>query len=251
MKTLQNKALIYDSNCPLCCWYTDKFIQIGALENKGRISFNELNEQQTLQLDAHRSRHEIPLLDTKTGMVLYGIDGLTTILANVFPFFKSILMNETAKKIVKPLYNFISYNRRIIVPSKIASNQPIDCAPDFHLGWRLSLIAVCMSLFYSIILATKVQLNVYGINLFLVYPVLHILFVLFITKNNWSQNLWNALGDFAVSNLSTTLLLLPLLLVDYFISEIPVYYMVTVFVLLQIRLMLHFARRVENKNYLS
>ena len=158
MKTLDNKALIYDSNCPLCCWYTDKFIQIGALEENGRISFNDLDDKQINQLDAHRSRHEIPLLDTKTGSVLYGIDGLTTILANMFPFFKRILTNETAKKLVKPLYNFISYNRRIIVPTEIAANQKIDCAPDFHFGWRISLISVCMSLFYSIIIATKMQL---------------------------------------------------------------------------------------------
>ena len=250
MKTLDNKALIYDSNCPLCCWYTDKFIQIGALEKNGRISFNELNENYLQQLDAHRSRHEIPLLDTKTGRVEYGIDGLTIILANVFPFFKNILTNNFAKQLVKPLYNFISYNRRIIVPSKIEANQTMDCAPDFHFGWRFTLIIVCLSLYAVFINATKIQLNIFNVNLFLVYPVFHIVFILFITKNIWKEKLWNTLGDFAVTNLSTTFLFTPLFLVNYFVPTISVYFLITTFILFQLRLMLHFAKRIENKNYL-
>ena len=249
MHTLENKALIYDSNCPLCCWYTEKFIQVGALENSGRISFNELNQHQITSLDAHRSRHEIPLIDTKTGKVVYGIDGLTLILSKLFPFFKSILLNENAKKLVKPLYNFISYNRRIIVPSKIANTKTIDCAPDFHFGWRLSLITVCMSFYYLIIFGLKTQFNVFDINLFLVYPILHIAFILFMTKNNWKEKLWNAFGDFSVTNLSTTILFTPLFLIHFFVQNIPAYFMVIVFVLFQFRLMIHYLKRIENKNY--
>ncbi len=250
MKTLDNKALIYDSNCPLCCWYTDKFIQIGALEQNGRISFNELNEKYSQQLDAHRSRHEIPLLDTKTGKVEYGIDGLTLVLANVFPFFKNILTNNFAKQLVKPLYNFISYNRRIIVPSKIEASQTIDCAPDFHFGWRLALITFFLSLYGLLIHATQIQLNIFGVNLFLAYPVFHIAFILFITKNYLNEKLWNALGDFSVTNLSTTFLFTPLFLVNYFVPSISIYFIIATFILFQLRLTLHFAKRIENKNYL-
>ncbi len=251
MKTLDDKALIYDSNCPLCCWYTDKFIQVGALEENGRISFNDLDEKSIQQLDVHRSRHEIPLLDKKTGKVEYGIDSLTIILANMFPVFARILKNESAKKLVRPLYSFISYNRRIIVPSKIAANQNIDCAPDFNLAWRLSLISVCVGLFYSIIIAAKIQLNIIGINLFFVYPVFHAIFILFITKNDWKEKLWNALGDFSVTNLSTTLLFTPLFVISHFVGNISAYYMIAVFILMQIRLIIHFGKRIENKNYLS
>lgn len=249
MKTLENKALIYDSNCPLCCWYTDKFIQVGALEKSGRISFNELNETNVQMLDAYRSKHEIPLLDTQTGKVEYGIDGLTLILANMFPFFKNILLNETAKKIVRPLYSFISYNRRIIVPSKISGNPVIDCAPDFHFGWRVALIFLCMSLYYLLITAINVQLYVFDVNLFMIYPILHIVFVVFMTKDNWSEKLWNALGDFSFTNLSTSLLFVPLFLIDYFVPAIPAYFTIIIFALFQIRLLIHFMKRIENKNY--
>lgn len=251
MKTLENKALIYDSNCPMCCWYTDKFIQIGALEETGRISFDELNEIQIQKLDENRSRHEIPLLDKETGKVLYGIDGLTVLLANIFPFFKSILLNETAKKIVKPLYNFISYNRRIIVPTKVAPTKTINCAPDFNIGWRLSLIFFCFSLYFLLVIITKTQLVFFGINLFLTYPILHIAFIFFMTKNNWNENLWNALGDFSVTNLSTTLLFTPLFLIHFFVPNLPVYFNVLLFILFQFRLLLHFTKRIENKNYFS
>lgn len=249
MKTLENKALIYDSNCPLCCWYTDKFIQVGAMEKTGRISFNELNANDINKLDAHRSRHEIPLLDTQSGKVEYGIDGLTLILSNMFPFFKPVLLNETAKKIVKPLYNFISYNRRIIVPSKVTATKTIDCAPNFHFGWRLTLIACCMSLYFLLITGFNMQLNIFHVNLFLVYPILHVAFIVFMTKNNNKEKRWNALGDFSVTNLSTALLFVPLFLVSYFVHTIPVYFTVIFFVLFQIRLLIHFVKRIENKNY--
>lgn len=251
MKTLENKALIYDSNCPLCCWYTDKFIQIGALPKNGRISFNELNEKNKSFLDEQKSKHQIPLLDTKSGKVVYGLDGLTLILSNYFPLFEKILTNAYCKKIVQPLYSFISYNRRIIVPSKISLTQNFDCAPDFHLAWRMSLIVFCISFFYTIILGLNMQLNLVGVNLFLVYPILHIAFILWMTKDDWTMKLWNALGDFAVTNLSTTLLFLPLFLIDYFVLNLPNYYIIIVFVLFQIRLMIHFVMRIENKKYLS
>lgn len=251
MKTLENKALIYDSNCPLCCWYTDKFIQIGALPENGRISFNELNEKNKTFLDEHKSRHQIPLLDTRTGNVVYGIDGLTLILANYFPFFEKILTNEFCKKMVQPLYSFISYNRRIIVPSKITSNQAVDCAPDFHLFWRISLIGLCMSIFYVMMFSLNVQMNFFTINLFLVYPILHVAFILWMTKDNWKIKYWNALGDFAVTNLSTTIIFLPLFLVNYFVQNLPNYFMIIVFALFQIRLMTHFINRIENKRYLN
>jgi predicted DCC family thiol-disulfide oxidoreductase YuxK len=251
MKMLENKALIYDSNCPLCCWYTDKFIQIGALPENGRISFNELNEKNKSHLDEHKSRHQIPLLDTKTGNVVYGIDGLTLILANYFPFFEKILTNTFCKKMVQPLYSFISYNRRIIVPTKVSENQKNYCAPDFHFGWRLSLIIICWSFFYALVFNLNIQLSVYGINLFLLFPILHLAFILFIAKGNYKHKLWNVLGDFAVTNLSTTLLFFPLFIISYFIPQIPKLINVIVFVLFQLRLMVHFIKRMENKNYLS
>ncbi len=248
---MEDKALIYDSNCPLCCWYTDKFIQIGALPENGRISFNELSVQEKVFLDEHKSRHQIPLLDTKTGKVVYGIDGLTLILANKFPFFEKILTNEFCKNLVKPLYSFISYNRRIIVPSKVIENQSIDCAPDFNLGCRLSLILVCMSLFYGLVFSLNIQLQLFGINLFLVYPVLIFAYILFISKNDFKQKLWNVLGDFSLTNLSTTMLFLPLFILHYFVPNIPTYLVVIVFIFFQIRLFNHFIKRIENKNYLN
>lgn len=251
MKSIENKALIYDSNCPMCCWYTNKFIQIGALPKNGRISFNELTEINKSFLDEQRSRHEIPLLDTKTGNVVYGLDGLTLILANKFPIFDKILTNTFCKKLVKPLYNFISYNRRIIVPTKAVQNATINCAPDFNFGWRISLIVFCLMLFYAIIYFLNVHLHFYTINLFAVYPFFHVVFIFLISKDDWKTKLWNVLGDFAVTNLSTTLLFMPLFLINYFIPSIPNYYNIILFVLFQSRLITHFVKRIENKKYLS
>ena len=94
------------------------------------------------------------------------------------------------------------------------------------------------------------HLNVFHVNLFLLYPVLHKAFILFITKEDWKYKLWHSSGGFTLSNLSTTLLFTPLFLIEFFMPDMPKYFLVIVFVLFQIRLMLHFAKRIEHQKYL-
>ncbi len=77
MKTTENnKALVYDDNCPLCKAYTAAFVKGGLLKAKNRIAFSHVNIQQ-FHLEWKKARNEIPLIDLKTGEVKYGVD-LTT-----------------------------------------------------------------------------------------------------------------------------------------------------------------------------
>jgi len=141
MKTLKSKTIIYDGACPLCNVYTNVFVKTGALEKNGRISFEELDNKTLSQLDPRRSRHEIPLLDTNTGEVLYGLDGLMLVIANMFPFLNPVITKNWFKKILTPAYKFISYNRRVISGSYYGGIG-FNSAPDFNLGWRLALIVL-------------------------------------------------------------------------------------------------------------
>src|ERR1043165_2648103 len=135
MKTLKSKTIIYDDTCPLCNAYTNAFVQSGALEKDGRACFSELDAEHMKQLDLNRARHEIPLMDNTTGEVLYGLDALTLVIANMFPFLKPIITKAWFRKLLSPLYKFISYNRRVI-PGLVYGGVGFDCAPDFSLKWR-------------------------------------------------------------------------------------------------------------------
>lgn len=57
------KTIIYDDNCPLCCWYTDAFVQTGLLQQDGRQSFTATQLTSLPQFDLDRSKDEIPLVD--------------------------------------------------------------------------------------------------------------------------------------------------------------------------------------------
>lgn len=143
MKTLQNKVIIYDDSCPLCQAYTNAFIKIHALDENGRISFQQADAKTLAKLDPKRARHEIPLLDTQTGQVLYGLDSLTLIVSNILPFAKGLLTSNWFKALLRPLYKFISYNRGIIVNAEKVKSG-FSCAPDFSAFWRFALIAFGM-----------------------------------------------------------------------------------------------------------
>jgi hypothetical protein len=141
METLKTKTLVYDSNCPMCTWYTGKMVSTGMIDSNNRMAFEQTGADIQCHLDMNRARHEIPMIDEHTGEVIYGLDGLTLIAANTFPFLSPVVTSAWFKSFLKPLYNFISYNRRIIAGGAPESATELSFAPDFNLGWRLALIS--------------------------------------------------------------------------------------------------------------
>ncbi|MEZ4885813.1 MAG: DCC1-like thiol-disulfide oxidoreductase family protein [Chitinophagales bacterium] len=148
MKATANKAIIYDDTCPLCVWYTSAFVKTGMLEKHNRISFNELTNKSDIaaNMDIHRSKHEIPLVDLKGGETLYGLDSLEFILSQKMPFIAWLLQFRLIRAFFKTFYNIVSYNRRVIVGAAKTQTQTqtqthsYDCTPDFHVGYRLIYI---------------------------------------------------------------------------------------------------------------
>ncbi len=134
------KAIIYDGSCPMCQAYTKGFVKWGVLADEHRIAFSELQPDQARRyLDVNRSRHEIPLVDLGGGETLYGVEALVYLLSQRIPFIEKAMQNPLVFNLIKKLYSFISYNRRVITATSSA-NQDIDCAPDFRLSHRLHFI---------------------------------------------------------------------------------------------------------------
>ena len=126
---MKNKVLIYDDNCPLCTWYSSLFVSCGLLPTEGRKPFSALDSSLLKAIDLDKSRNEIPLLDTKSGNVLYGIDALLEILGQRSGFIKTTGKIKPINWLLKKIYKFISYNRKVIVAKK-CSTGAIDCSPD-------------------------------------------------------------------------------------------------------------------------
>jgi|GEM_PF-4606160 len=143
METLTDKILLYDGNCALCTNYTLAFVNNGMLKPGARVNLCAADIELLAKIDNARARHEIPLLDTATGEVLYGVDAIAFIVATNYKWLHPLANNQWIKTTARPLYNFISYNRRIISGTKIEETL-LNFAPRFNLFWRMLLIVIGM-----------------------------------------------------------------------------------------------------------
>jgi hypothetical protein len=122
----------------MCRAYTDAFKRCGWSD---RLPFSAIDQEVLPHIDLDRGRHEIPLVDVRSGEVLYGLEAMTTVLAKAMPRLRPILKSQWLMKVLKPLYWLITYNRRIIAGTP-APAEGFDCAPDFHRGWRLAWMGI-------------------------------------------------------------------------------------------------------------
>lgn len=147
------KVIIYDDSCPLCCWYTDAFVNAGLLKEDNRLSFSQLSNEEILaQLDLERSKDEIPLLDRTGGSTLYGIDSLLEILGHRWPWVRTIAHITPVNWCLRRLYKLVSYNRRVIAAT-ITTEDKFDCKPHFNLFYRLIYILFAVTFGIGTLLA--------------------------------------------------------------------------------------------------
>jgi hypothetical protein len=152
-------TFLYDDACPMCKGYTSVFEIMRWSKRRG---FSTIKAVDIPGLDLDRGRHEIPLVDTETGEVRYGLDAMTTVLAEGMPLLRPVLRHAWLTAILKPLYWLITYNRRVIAGTKPPA-EGFDCAPDYHLGWRVTYLAVAALLIVVIGLPPAIMLAGFGL----------------------------------------------------------------------------------------
>lgn len=229
MTTLKNHSLLYDTNCPLCSAYTKGFIKAGMLDKHGRISYEDGLEKYAAYVDADRSRHEIALINTVNGNVRYGIDSLVYIINAKFPFLKPLLNNGVLLFLLKKLYAFISYNRKVIAPSATYLSQ--RCVPDFNITYRVLYILFSAAVTSTVLLYYSQRLNtlIPPSNLWREYAICfgQIAFqggILLLLKTR-KELLLDYLGNMMTVSLIGSLLLMPLVMIHHFISFAPLAYL--------------------------
>ena len=140
--------MVYDADCPLCAAYTKAFISTEMLDKDGRVPFQQVGGSFCPGMDEDRSKNEIALVNLETGEVKYGIDSLLAIIGNRYPWMGAVARTQPLNFLVRKLYNFISYNRKVIAPaaapvsSASTSQFQFDCTPTFKLKYRIAYIVV-------------------------------------------------------------------------------------------------------------
>lgn len=151
---MANPILIYDDACPMCKGYTSAFKHMGWSD---RMAFSKLPKELMEKLDIDRARHEIPLLDAASGVIKYGLDSQIAVLEKGMPYLRPVLHWPVLKYLLKPLYNLITYNRRVIAGTR-PPEHGFDCAPDFNHFWRLTYLLLAAAAIVGLATLTPLML---------------------------------------------------------------------------------------------
>ncbi|WP_339657476.1 hypothetical protein [Flavobacterium frigidarium] len=223
MKTLNNQTLLYDEDCPMCTLYTAAFIKTKMLDVNGRKPFVTITDTEANYINMDRAQNEIALVNTHNKTVSYGIDGLLKVIGFSFPIIEKIGNWEPMNYTLKKLYKFISYNRKVIILSKKNTNTKTQCIPGFNYFYRI-LYIVFATIFTAIVLfyySKTIPLIPNGNwtrELVLAAGQIGFQF-LFIQKMKIEEQL-NYIGNLVTISLMGSLLLLPILLLQNFVSPI-------------------------------
>lgn len=214
MRTLKDHLILYDAECPMCNLYTGAFVKSGMLDSDGRAAYQSAHTS-CPQIDLQRAVNEIALVNRQTGEVVYGVKSLFTIIAHAFPICKPLFASRIFSAAMSRLYAFISYNRRVIIPSQ-EDTASFAVQPSFKKGYRIAYLIVtwfitatvysCYSdaiSLYTLRSGFFNELAFYGGQLLLQAVVL-----LYIEK----RAIWNYLGHLMTISLAGSLLLIPVLL---------------------------------------
>ena len=129
--------LVYDEECPLCNWYTGKFIDFHFLDENGRIPWTKAADNVSLTFNRELSRNKIALL--KNGVaVRYGLDSLLEVLSVKHPWIAKIGFWRPIHFLLLGMYDFVSYNRKVVAPTSCEGS--CHCIPDDRLSWRIAYI---------------------------------------------------------------------------------------------------------------
>lgn len=221
MKTLENQTLLYDEDCPLCSVYTTGFIKSGMLDENGRKSYCQLSPEEKNFVDLKRAANEIALVDNKTKTVIYGIDSLLKVIGFSFPWMEKAGTTKPINFFLKKLYSFVSYNRKVIIPSKAEEENKLQCTPDFNYKYRFifigfALIITTFTLFnYSNLIPDEPKSSFAREALVaLGQIVFQIVFLLKLDK----RTIINYIGNLMTVSFMGSMILTPMLVLNQFID---------------------------------
>jgi len=213
MKTLKDHVILYDSECPMCKVYTHAFTSTGMLDKEGRAPYQEMPSFACPVVDQQRAVNEIALVNTVTGEVNYGIESLFKVIGHSFPVFSPLFSFPPFVRLMRKVYAFISYNRKVIIPAPKTAGHAL--APSFSLRYRI------LWLFFTVAVAGFVLTRYAGLltgilpkgNSYREYFIAggQLLFQGLAVSLFARAKSWDYLGNMMTISLAGALLLLPLL----------------------------------------
>lgn len=208
MKLLKDHVLLFDAQCPLCTTYSNAFVKAGMLGAKGREAYQAASPETCMYIDKDKARNEIALVDKTNGTVYYGIDSIFKLLSNRYPFLDTLFQFPLFHWSMKKVYAFISYNRKVILPSRNAEDT---CIPDLHINYRIGYLLFTWIL-SSLILtnyATYLRGVIPASNFYREFVICggQIIFQALVIQLFVKKKLWDYLGNMMTVSFAASLVL--------------------------------------------
>jgi len=129
---IKDKKLLIDNDCPMCGLYGAAFTKMGLIDKCTLHPYQAVGPDLAADIDMDRARNAIAFY-SESGTV-YGVDAFIEIISQGSKAVKAILEFAPVYFFITFLYNIISYNRKLIYPTRNASG--VTCIPDKNLTFR-------------------------------------------------------------------------------------------------------------------
>lgn len=159
MKTLENKLIIYDSNCRICTSLKNIVVKLAAIPSEKIYAYKDVPEKHIEKIDPDRFKNAMALIDTEGEKTIYGEKGIAYIFSTKSRLVDKLINVPLIFKTFTFLYNTLALNRYVIALPK--SQFQCDCYPDKVARYRWSYIIICVVLSIMLTMLFGTSLTAY------------------------------------------------------------------------------------------
>jgi hypothetical protein len=142
MKSLDNKLIIYDSNCKVCSSLRNVVVRFTDIPEEKIKAFRDLTPDLSERVDPNEFKNVMALIDTSGENTIYGAEGIAYIFSSEYKIIDFFLRSRRVFTLFNFFYKTQAYNRYIIATPK--SKFECNCYPDRILKYRISYIVITL-----------------------------------------------------------------------------------------------------------
>lgn len=142
---MKHKLIIYDGNCKVCVGLRDLMLALGLVKPEECVAYLQLAPGLRDQVQAHRFRNEMALVDTRGGETRYGAEGVSLILADKIKVLQPLFRFRPFFLLFRVLYKTLAFNRYVVATPR-SPGIACDCHPAAATRYQLGYIAITLLL---------------------------------------------------------------------------------------------------------
>jgi hypothetical protein len=165
MKSLENKLIVYDSNCKVCSSLRDIVLRFTSIPEPKVRAYTDLTPDLNDHVDPEKFRNVMALIDTTGGKTIYGTEGIAYIFSSEYKILDFLLSFKPLFNLLNFFYKTQAYNRYIIATPK--SQFKCDCFPDRVAKYRINYIVmtILLSIFLTAMFGISIRNFFTGISM--------------------------------------------------------------------------------------